>query len=103
MKKAKNPLVVIQCLVYNQEKYIRDCLDGFVMQQTDFPFVAVVHDDASSVEAGSRPGCAYILLPAVEKKDIFETVKKKELFPKKSFSIGNAREKRYYLECRKIR
>ena len=65
--------------------------------------VDYVHDDASAVEAGSRPGCAYILLPAVEKKDIFETVKKKELFPKKSFSIGNAREKRYYLECRKIR
>ncbi len=53
MKKAKNPLVVIQCLVYNQEKYIRDCLDGFVMQQTDFPFVAVVHDDASSDNSAS--------------------------------------------------
>ncbi len=42
------PLVAIKCTVYNHEPYLRDCLDGFVMQQTDFPFVAVVHDDAST-------------------------------------------------------
>lgn len=41
-------LVAIECMVYNHEPYLRDCLDGFVMQQTDFPFVAVVHDDAST-------------------------------------------------------
>jgi len=41
-------LVAIKCLVFNHEPYLRDCLDGFVMQQTDFPFVAVVHDDAST-------------------------------------------------------
>jgi glycosyltransferase involved in cell wall biosynthesis len=43
-----NPLVAIQCLVYNHEPYLRDCLEGFVMQQTNFPFVAIVHDDAST-------------------------------------------------------
>lgn len=42
------PLVAIQCLVYNHEPYLRDCLEGFVMQQTDFPFVAIVHDDVST-------------------------------------------------------
>lgn len=42
------PLVVIRCTVFNHEPYLRDCLDGFVMQQTNFPFVAVVHDDAST-------------------------------------------------------
>lgn len=41
-------LVVIKCLVYNHEPYLRDCLEGFVMQQTDFAFVAIVHDDAST-------------------------------------------------------
>lgn len=41
-------LVAIKCLTYNQEKYIRKCLDGFVMQKTNFPFVAIVHDDAST-------------------------------------------------------
>ena len=82
-----------------------DAADGIIAEYLDEHSGAVdyVHDDASAVEAGSWPGCAYILLPAVERKDIFEVVRRKELFPKKSFSIGNAREKRYYLECRKIR
>ena len=40
--------VAINCLVYNHEPYLRECLEGFVMQQTDFPFVAIVHDDAST-------------------------------------------------------
>ena len=42
------PLVAIHCLVYNHEPYLRDCFEGFVMQQTNFPFVAIVHDDASA-------------------------------------------------------
>ena len=42
------PLVAIKCFAYNHEPYLRECLDGFVMQQTDFPFVAIVHDDAST-------------------------------------------------------
>ena len=42
------PLVAIHCLVYNHEPYLRDCFEGFVIQQTNFPFVAIVHDDAST-------------------------------------------------------
>ena len=42
------PIVVIQCLTYNHEQYIKDALDGFIAQKTDFPFVAIVHDDAST-------------------------------------------------------
>lgn len=41
-------LVSIRCETYNQASYIEDTLRGFVMQQTDFPFVAVVVDDAST-------------------------------------------------------
>ena len=48
MQQDKHPLVAIKCLVFNHEPYLRDCLNGFVMQQTDFPFVAIVHDDAST-------------------------------------------------------
>ena len=43
-----SPLLAIKCLTYNHEPYIRQCLDGFVMQKTDFPFIAIVHDDAST-------------------------------------------------------
>lgn len=43
------PIIVsIRCLVYNHEPYLRQCLDGFVMQQTNFRFEAFVHDDAST-------------------------------------------------------
>lgn len=49
MDKIDNkPLVAIHCFVYNHEPYLRDCFEGFVIQQTNFPFVAIVHDDAST-------------------------------------------------------
>lgn len=44
----ERPLVSIWCTVYNHAPYIRQCLDGFVMQKTNFKFEAVVHDDAST-------------------------------------------------------
>ncbi len=44
----KNILVAIKCTAYNHGPYIRECLEGFVQQKTDFHFVAIVHDDAST-------------------------------------------------------
>ena len=41
-------MVTIRCNTYNHELYIRQCLDGFVMQKTNFRFIAIVHDDAST-------------------------------------------------------
>lgn len=41
-------MVTVLCTVYNHEKYLRKCLDGFVMQKTDFKFEVIVHDDAST-------------------------------------------------------
>ena len=43
-----------------------------------------------------------IILPDVDKSAFFETVIKEGSFPRKTFSIGHANEKRYYMECRKI-
>jgi len=65
-------LVAIQCTVYNHEPYLRDCLDGFVMQKTNFRFVAIVHDDAS------KDNSAAIIREYAEKypdiiKPIYET------------------------------
>lgn len=42
------PLVAINCLTYNHEKFLRETLEGFMIQKTDFPFVAIVHEDAST-------------------------------------------------------
>ena len=40
--------VSVICLVYNHEKYLRQCLEGFVNQKTNFDFEVLVHDDAST-------------------------------------------------------
>jgi len=44
----KKNVVSIWCITYNHKLYIRQCLEGFIMQRTSFPFVAIVHDDAST-------------------------------------------------------
>lgn len=73
MKEDTRPLMVtIRCCTYNHEPYIRQCLEGFVMQKTDFRFEAIVHDDAST------DGTAAIVKEYAEKypdiiKPIFET------------------------------
>lgn len=72
-EKDTRPIMVsIRCTTYNHEKYIRDALEGFVMQKTNFRFEAIVHDDAST------DGTAAIIREYAEKypdiiKPIFET------------------------------
>ncbi|MDC1505813.1 glycosyltransferase [Winogradskyella sp.] len=42
-----NILVSVCCLSYNHEPYIRQCLEGFMIQKTNFAFEVLIHDDAS--------------------------------------------------------
>lgn len=48
MVENDNLMVTVNCLVYNHEPFLRQCLDGFVMQKTTFKFEVIVHDDAST-------------------------------------------------------
>lgn len=41
------PLVSIRCTAFKQEQYIAECLEGFLIQETIFPFEVCIHDDAS--------------------------------------------------------
>lgn len=41
-------LISVCCLAYNHEQYIRQALDGILMQKTEYPFEVVIHDDAST-------------------------------------------------------
>ena len=40
--------VCCRCFTFNQAKYITDAMNGFTMQQTSFPFVCTIVDDAST-------------------------------------------------------
>lgn len=72
IRKEQPLMVTIRCITYNHEPYIRQCLEGFVMQKTNFRFEAIVHDDAST------DGTADIIREYAEKypdiiKPIYET------------------------------
>lgn len=47
-KIAMDIMVSIVCNTFNHERYIEDALNGFVSQETSFPFEVLVHDDAST-------------------------------------------------------
>ena len=48
MNSIDQPLVSIVCESYNHGPFLRQCLQGFVSQKTDFPFEILIHDDAST-------------------------------------------------------
>ncbi len=48
-----NIQVSVLCMVYNHEKYLRQTLQSFVAQKTDFKFEVIVHDDASTDKSAS--------------------------------------------------
>jgi len=61
-----------------------------------------IHGEESTKKLAEGERCVGLILPAMCKSDFFETVEKSGVFPRKSFSVGHAEDKRYYLECKKI-
>lgn len=61
-----------------------------------------VHGTDVVCSLGAKPGNTGFYLPAMPKSDLFKTVILDGALPRKTFSMGEAREKRFYLECRKI-
>ena len=45
---------------------------------------------------------AAMLLPALNKADFFPAIEQLGILPRKTFSMGHAHDKRFYIECRKI-
>ncbi len=76
-------------------------LDAFLRKypQTKIDYI---HGDQSTVEIGTKPGNLGLLLPAMNKHDLFKTVITDGALPRKTFSMGEADEKRFYMETRKI-
>ncbi|MBR1497659.1 MAG: DUF1015 domain-containing protein [Oscillospiraceae bacterium] len=90
------PADSIGALIAAAEAFCQDCAARFGGS------VDYIHNDEAALALGRRPGGAALLLPRMEKGELFPSVARSGPFPKKSFSIGRAEEKRYYLECRKI-
>lgn len=77
------PLVSINCTAYNHEVYIRNTLEGFLMQKTDFKFEILIHDDASTDQTAN-------IIREYEKKypEIIKPIYQKENQFSKNISIS---------------
>ena len=62
-----------------------------------------IHDDDVLLNLAAQDQSIGFLLPNMEKSQLFRGVIADGVLPRKTFSMGHAREKRYYLEGRKIR
>ncbi|MEG2939462.1 MAG: DUF1015 domain-containing protein, partial [Oscillospiraceae bacterium] len=65
--------------------------------------VDYIHGDDVTARLASEPGNIGFLLPNMEKRELFKTVILDGALPRKTFSMGHAFDKRFYLECRKIK
>ena len=77
-------------------------LDAYLPRRADAA-LDYIHGDqvlaSLAADAADRIG---FLLPAVDKHELFKTIRNEGATPRKTFSLGEAHEKRYYLECRRI-
>ena len=65
--------------------------------------VDYIHGDSVARDLGMRPENIAFLLPGLEKNQLFPAVIRRGALPRKTFSMGHAHDKRFYLEARKIR
>jgi len=80
---------------------IQAVLDPF-MKNGGAEKIDYVHGQDVVVRLGLQSGNAGIYLPGMHKSDLFKTVILDGALPRKTFSMGEAREKRFYMEARKI-
>ena len=66
------------------------------------PEIDYIHGSEETLKLGERDNAVGILLPPIAKDSFFETINGRGPLPRKSFSMGEADEKRFYLECRKL-
>ena len=64
--------------------------------------VDYVHGDDALESLGKQTGNCGIRLGAIDKNSLFPAIQAGGVLPRKTFSMGEAHEKRYYMECRKI-
>ncbi len=83
-------------------KDVQEFIDNYIDKHEDVR-VDYIHGIDNLKEICKNNNAIGIILPILDKADFFDYVKKYKIMPRKSFSIGHANEKRYYIEARKIR
>ena len=80
-------------------------LQGFLDEylKTNEGEIDYIHDDDALIALADQENAIGFLLPAMEKSQLFRGVIADGILPRKTFSMGHSREKRYYLEGRKIK
>lgn len=86
----------IGALIGNVEQFCRDYLKRRGGE------IDYIHGDDETIMLSAAPRSCGVLLPPIEKDELFTSIENSGPFPRKSFSIGLGPDKRYYLECRKI-
>ena len=80
---------------------LQQFLDGWLKEHEGE--IDYIHGDEDLCQLSERENAIGFLLPAMEKNQLFRGVIADGILPRKTFSMGFAREKRYYLEGRSIR
>ncbi len=84
-------------------KIIQNIIDDYLKENKNST-IDFIHDESSLLAiAKENKNSVAIKMPALGKNDIFAFVSKDAVLPRKSFSMGHASEKRYYLEAKSIR
>ncbi len=77
-------------------------LDKYLAEASDSGEIDYIHGEEDLLQLSEKEGNIGFLLPAISKKTFFSRITAKGVYPRKTFSIGEAIEKRYYLESRII-
>ena len=79
-------------------------IDAFLKELQDQSKAEIdyIHGTDEVLKLGSKENSLGILLPPIAKDSFFETINGRGPLPRKSFSMGEADEKRFYLECRRL-
>ncbi len=80
---------------------LQPTLDDFLKTQVSSQ-IDYIHGAKEIFALGAKSATVGILLPPVAKDSFFATIRERGPLPRKSFSMGEASEKRFYLECRKL-
>ncbi len=81
---------------------IDEFLKGLTPSAGAKPEIDYIHGSEEVFRLGAQKGAVSVLLPPIAKDSFFETINGRGPLPRKSFSMGEADEKRFYLECRRL-